>query len=406
MKLKQLFYYSLILYLVFFPLVPSRLNWKYPITVVMLLVVLIIYIFYCLKDKERFKIFQKNLIIFFKEPISILMTVITLLMFISIVYCTDVILVLKETLRFGIATGLYFIIRFEFDVKFYKDKLIKLIYYPAIAVMLIGFYQFYIGMGTTKAGQINRVESTTGNVNIYGAYLIVLFFPLLMITIKEVNKKRKIFFSVELLMIFLSIIISYSRNALLALVLGCLIISVYYRKKLLYVLVPGFLSLWFIPSIQERILTGKDGGRFDIYFIAIKVIQDHPIIGVAIGNFEAVYKDYFMKYPQYRHNPNIYHTHNIYLKFLSELGIIGFIPFIIFMIIVLRNSIKSVKVSQGYIKNLCIGIVVINILSFIISMFDNVMFLPKVMNYYFILMAISSAIIANDNSLNTKQKEK
>jgi len=392
--MKKLFYYSFILYMILFPLVPSRLNWKYPITEVMLLIVLLFYLLYMFRDKKKLKEFKRNLISFFKEPVSLLMVIITSIMMVSITYCTDIILVLKETLRFAIITGLFFIFRFELDIEFYKEKLIKLIYYPAFIVMLIGFYQKIYGFSFQKGAEVIRIEATTGNPNIYGGYLIVLFFPLLFIMIKETNKKKKLFFVLELAMIVLSIIFTGSRNALMALGLGALFISVFYMRKLLYILIPAFLLLLQTPFVKERLSAG-DAGRSEIYKIAWLVFRDHPIIGVAIGNFESVFQEYYLKYPQYRYNPDIYHTHNIYLKFLSELGIVGFIPFILLMIFILVNSIKAVRSTRGWVRNVSISIVIVNMLFWIISIFDNIILLPKVMNFYFIMNVIPLIIISN-----------
>mgnify|MGYP000850517077 FL=1 len=391
--MKKLFYYSFILYLIFFPLVPSRLNWKYPITEVMLLLVLVFYLLYVFMDRNKFKEFKENLILFFKEPVSLLMVIITCIMMISITYCTDKILVLKETLRFGIITGLFFIFRFEFNTEFYKEKLIKLIYYPAFIVMLIGFYEKIFGLGFEEWSGLLRIESTTGNPNIYGGYLVVLFFPLLFLMFDEKNNKRKIFYILELGMIFLSIIFTGSRNALLAVGLGAVFISVFYIRKLLYVLIPTFIVLLQTPFVKERLSTG-DAGRSQIYKIAWLVFRDNPIIGVAIGNFESVFTEYYIRYPQFQYNPDIYHTHNIYLKFLSELGIVGFIPFILLMIFILVNSIKAVKLTSGNIRNICIGITIVNVLFWIMSAFDNIILLPKVMNFYFIMNVIPLLILS------------
>ncbi|NLM34412.1 MAG: O-antigen ligase family protein [Clostridiales bacterium] len=392
--MKKLFYYSFILYIIFFPLVPSRLNWKYPITEVMLLLVLLFYLVYVLRDRNKRKEFKENLILFLKEPVSLLMVIITCIMLFSITYCTNVILVLKETLRFGILTGLFYIFRFECNMEFYKEKLVKLIYYPAFVVMLIGFYEKIFGLGFEEWSGLLRVESTTGNPNIYGGYLVVLFFPLFFLMLDERNIKKKLFYILELVMIFLSVIFTGSRNALLAIGLGGAFISVFYIRKLLYVLIPAFIVLLQTPFVKERISTG-DAGRSQIYKIAWHVFRDHPIIGVAIGNFESVFKDYYLRYPQYHYNPDIYHTHNIYLKFLSELGIVGFIPFILLMIFLLVNSIKAFKATTGTMRNICVAITIVNVLFWIMSLFDNIILLPKVMNFYFIMNVIPLIILSN-----------
>jgi O-antigen ligase len=77
--------------------------------------------------------------------------------------------------------------------------------------------------------------------------------------------------------------------------------------------------------------TGGGSGRTDLWAIARQVAADHPVLGVGIGNFEAVEAEYASQ----ANLPSIdlvidepHVVHNTYLELLAELGVVGFTCFV------------------------------------------------------------------------------
>jgi O-antigen ligase len=77
--------------------------------------------------------------------------------------------------------------------------------------------------------------------------------------------------------------------------------------------------------------TGGGSGRTDLWAIARQVAADHPVLGVGIGNFEAVEAQYASQ----ANLPSVdlvidepHVVHNTYLELLAELGVVGFTCFV------------------------------------------------------------------------------
>lgn len=67
----------------------------------------------------------------------------------------------------------------------------------------------------------------------------------------------------------------------------------------------------------------------------LEMFKDHPLIGVGIGQFPIVYKDYLLP------GAKVYtHIHCFYLHLLVELGLIGFSVFLLLVYKVLKTGIN------------------------------------------------------------------
>jgi O-antigen ligase len=134
-----------------------------------------------------------------------------------------------------------------------------------------------------------------------------------------------------------------SRGGLIALAVAfgvALILGGRQRTKVLAALV-GFAALavtYFAFAAPAELrthvgefTTGGGSGRTDLWTIARKVAADHPVLGVGIGNFEAVEAQYASRadLPSIElviDEPHV--VHNTYLELLAELGIVGLTCFV------------------------------------------------------------------------------
>ncbi|MFN7954679.1 MAG: O-antigen ligase family protein [bacterium] len=97
----------------------------------------------------------------------------------------------------------------------------------------------------------------------------------------------------------------------------------------------------------ERIL-GKEhkaetstAWRFAMTKIAIQMIEDHPILGVGVGNYVGLYYKYCEKVPEANRTPVI--MHNGYLAVWSEQGTLGLICFLGFFGSVALDLFRTVR---------------------------------------------------------------
>jgi O-antigen ligase len=95
----------------------------------------------------------------------------------------------------------------------------------------------------------------------------------------------------------------------------------------------GYFSLAASQAARERVTTlGNGTGRTDIWKVAWRMVEDHPVTGVGVGNFQtssihyllrpgAILRDEFIV-----DRPQI--AHNSYLNVLAEVGVVGIVLFV------------------------------------------------------------------------------
>lgn len=401
------------IYLAIFPLFPSAINRTTLFTEFFMVLVIAIYLIMNLSKDRKRKEFIQNLGEFFRDKASLVSTVLLVYMIISISYSQSLVLALRDSMRFGIALSIFFIVRFEIKNEKQLMGLIRFVYVPAFFEFCYSIYQHFTGFGlkhTFNAGElIYRIEGTLGHPNTLAGYCILLAFPLFFIIKHEKNIFWKVFYIIDMILSLTTLVLTYSRNIFIALAIGVILICLYYSWKFILglgivgaigVLIPAIrkgiinLAIKLMPSsIVDRIMQFNDknlnSGRLNIWTLAIKCFKDHPIFGVGIGNYEAVHPQYVEKYPQYNPGETIYHTHNVYLKMLSELGIIGFVLYVLGAILILVKGLKTHLKASGFHKDLVVGILISFVVCYFeVSMFDNLIVLPQLMNYFYLFLGV------------------
>lgn len=70
--------------------------------------------------------------------------------------------------------------------------------------------------------------------------------------------------------------------------------------------------------------------RWEIWGVALKVWQAHPLLGAGLDAFEAGYHELGIAFDPARFDESMPHPHNIYLQFLAETGLVGLAVFLTF----------------------------------------------------------------------------
>jgi putative inorganic carbon (hco3(-)) transporter len=99
----------------------------------------------------------------------------------------------------------------------------------------------------------------------------------------------------------------------------------------------------------------------------LRMFEDHPWIGVGIGNYGTEYEHYA---PPHWYEP-LGHAHNIFINFMAETGILGLGAFLLFWLGALRLTWKSAGHLQGYAAALGIGVFGTLVYLTVHSLFDN-----------------------------------
>jgi O-antigen ligase len=103
-------------------------------------------------------------------------------------------------------------------------------------------------------------------------------------------------------------------------------------------------------SDRERVTNPSaegGSGRTDLWTVAWRMVEDHPVRGVGAGNFPVRSVDYLLRPGRTEHDAFIVddpkEPHNIYLAVLAELGIIGFVLFATIVLPALAAAIEAAR---------------------------------------------------------------
>lgn len=176
----------------------------------------------------------------------------------------------------------------------------------------------------------------------YGSGLVFLTLVACYLNTKRHEVTKKSYLTLAVIVTFAAVYFSYTRGALLAILLGIPVIFYFFNKRLTLIL--GVISMVIIGSMaavflmggnnSSRFLQGSDSSgnkmRTSQYYAALYAFQEKPIIGFGPQQFKFHAKEIKEKhdllYPDFES-----HAHNIYLQIAADTGIIGIITFLIFL---------------------------------------------------------------------------
>lgn len=244
------------------------------------------------------------------------------------------------------------------------EALKRLVYAMAAAALVVvayGFYQFICGIDISGMRWVDgeqfpelktRVFSTMANPNILAGYLIVMMSMALGLICKMKAMRCKLMLGAFFLLLGVCLSMTYSRGALLSLLL---VVAGYgvmkNRKVLIGVLLLGALVYCFDAGLTQRLLSSFDASdtsssmRLALWESTVAMIVEHPLLGIGWGA-------YFMVYPYYdffiqNDAVVIVHAHNMYLNFAAEIGLAGCLSFVVCMVGHLWLALSSTRLRQS-----------------------------------------------------------
>jgi O-antigen ligase len=220
----------------------------------------------------------------------------------------------------------------------------------------------HIQSGINEA--FTRVGGTIGSPNEASAYLSLLL-PLAACFL-FVHSKRWQKWLACLVLGFggVAMIFTYSRGGWIALVLSAIILGfVLMRTRGVSLKAPigilALLILLFLPfhSVISARAFGDDQGsaesRIPLTMLALRMIADHPVLGVGANNFSVVMLHYLTSYFR---TGFLYVVHNKYLLIWTETGIGGLLAYLALLFGVLRTGWRCWKQNDGYLSIPALGI--------------------------------------------------
>lgn len=241
-------------------------------------------------------------------------------------------------------------------------RLVDAFILSAVAVSLIGLYQFLFTDYVIVAEGVRRVLAVYGSPN-----NLALFqeraLPLVLVLALYVEKRsRRVAYALAAIPIALCTYLTYSRGAWLlglpaALLLVGLLSSRRARIAIVGLMVVGAIAL--IPFMgTDRFWslfetgTGTGFFRVSVWDSGLAMLRDHPIFGVGLDNFLYEYPKYAN--PDAWREPNLSHPHNILLDFWLRMGVFGAGVMISMVTLFYKKGIRALGFKKS--KALALGL--------------------------------------------------
>lgn len=200
----------------------------------------------------------------------------------------------------------------------------------------------------------------------------------------------------------LTLTLTQSRGACLALVAALLVVSTFRFRWMvtLVALLAIASSLALVkfgpgPIMEALFTTGALGGwegRREVWSRAIYMIQDFPYTGIGLGTFSRVAP---VMYPYFLLGPDadIPHAHNLFLQVAVDLGIPGFLAFLALFfesIVMARQGYRRFRLTEERaLAGMALGLLGSLTAIFVHGMVDSVSWGAKPSIIFWVVMALS-----------------
>lgn len=212
------------------------------------------------------------------------------------------------------------------------DSLYKVLSYKNIILLQ------KLGERYRLVGEFNYIALTA---NILAMIIIIVTVVILE---KKIRNSYKILLGIFLILTVYFFLLTQSRAGYLSLIIVILLYLTYILKNKIIYLYPMLFGVTILLSNMLKknpyIVRTKNIFRFDssnlarmeVYRESLRLFKANFLTGIGYENFILA-----QDRTKYRFNKFYYHSHNMELKLLSELGIIGFIAYYLWIFQILKN---------------------------------------------------------------------
>lgn len=195
--------------------------------------------------------------------------------------------------------------------------------------------------GAAMVDSEGRLQGAAGDPNFFAAQMVAGIALAIGLIASGRRFAPRLLLTAALLPLAYGIIASESRGGLVALIAtGIAALVIFHRQRaqilLVVVGVAAVMGIWLTNnhSAWERVTSAsqdRGSGREDLWTIALRVYDSHPILGVGLNNF-SVYAPRYTRQPGtltgVRHVETGRGVHNAYLSLLTETGVVGVALFV------------------------------------------------------------------------------
>ena len=286
-----------------------------------------------------------------------------------------------------------------FDNKF-KEKIVGFLIFDGALLVLLGYLQFlffsdlkglyYLGWDD----HMYRMFSTFFDPNFAGAFF-VFYFLLLCCTYYRFNKQsnKRLLLLILCVFTFFAIVLTFSRSALVMLIVGVgAFLFLINKKRLFLLLIAGlivifvFISPRFYVENVNIFRPASVNARLQNYTTAFKIITDRPVFGVGFNSYRYTKKLYnlpheWIKAPSHADAG----VDNSWLFIFATTGLVGFGAYIFLWSRIVRQAFVLQQLRNDMFPALVISSATA---LFVDALFINSLFFPHLMLWMWVLIGI------------------
>jgi putative inorganic carbon (HCO3(-)) transporter len=269
---------------------------------------------------------------------------------------------LTEASRFLLVAVLYVIV---YTAVATRDAAIRVLAALIAATAVISAYGLAL-RPEASAADLARVTSTIGDPNVLAA-ILVAGFSLAGAAIFALRDSTglRVAAGVAAALCLGGMFLTGSRGGLVCFgvaLLVAVLIAGRWRAKLTLLAVAiaigsvAYLALYAPPEIRDRLGNATQGeiqqqeGRFTLWAVGWRVVQDEPLTGIGAGNFKEVSARYVLEpgsvFRTDRVIDNPGGVHNSYLQLLAETGVIGLALYLAIVLSSLAAGLRAARIFE------------------------------------------------------------
>lgn len=314
---------------------------------------------------------------------------------------------LSYLLRWILYAGLYFVVN-SFSAKF-KNKIIYLLIISGGLLVLFGFIQYFFYSNLRNLYYLGwddhmyRMFSTFLDPNFAGAFLVlylIFLSGIFLYFLKNQQNNLAILTIIVLLFSLSSIYLTFSRSALIMLLVTVFTFSMLIKKIKLFLglIVISFLVIlissknFYIENIN-LFRTFSSNERFKSAKDALIIIEKKPMLGIGFNAYRYAQVRYNLRYYENAFNK---YSHadagadNSFLFVLATTGILGFGAYLYLLYKIIKYSFVKYKTSKKYSLDYFLSVIIISSLVGIIidSMFINSLFYGFIVIWIWVIVGL------------------
>jgi putative inorganic carbon (HCO3(-)) transporter len=222
-------------------------------------------------------------------------------------------------------------------------------------------------VGAAAQGQLDRLGGTIGSANAAASYLSLLLSSALGVLLTPLERWRKGLALLALAVGGIALILTLSRGGWTAFALSAALFCLLalgrgWLPPTVPLVFAGVLVAAILPfqdAIVSRLVEDDHGSahsRLPLMTLALRIIADHPLLGVGANNFALVMLDYATPDFSDYGGEWLYVVHNRYLLVWAETGVGGLVAFVWFLLATLRAGWRGWRLGDRLLSPLALGL--------------------------------------------------